>query len=290
MKREWQKTLARPLSLSGQGIHSGLPCQLTLCPAKANTGVQFLRTDLKNAQEILARVDFLGQDHMRRTVLQDPNRPENRIETAEHILAALLAFGITNVRVECTAAEMPIWDGSAMEIARALSQAEIENQEGCPIAPFVVEEPFSFSPENAPDTAYSAWPSERLVVTYFLDYDHPAIGTQTASFCIGPEVFTESIAPARTFCTEEEVAYLREHNLIKGGDANNAVVVGRQGIINTELYWENELARHKLLDFLGDLYLLGSPPQGHFVSCRGGHQANAAFTQTLRKAWKEHDR
>jgi UDP-3-O-[3-hydroxymyristoyl] N-acetylglucosamine deacetylase len=282
---ECQTTLAAAVSLDGCGIHSGRECRVTLLPAAADHGVRFVRTDLPGAPEIPAEIASLSEEPMmRRTILCNG---DVSVETVEHILAVLHGFGIDNARVEMTAAEPPIWDGSAKELARLVGLCGVKKLEDTERKVLRVTRPVSFVPEDSPGVEFTAWPSDTLTLTYFLNYDHPIIGTQTVSFTIDPETTEKEIAPARTFCTEEEVAFLRSKGLIRGGNIDNAIVVGRSGILNTELLWPDELARHKLLDFLGDLLLLGLPARGHFTASRGGHHANAQFVRYLRKEFSE---
>lgn len=281
MSGEYQTTLAAPVSLDGCGVHSGRECRVTLLPAGADHGVCFVRTDLPDAPEIRAEIASLSEETMmRRTILRAGGVT---VETVEHILAVLHGFNIDNARVEMTSAESPIWDGSSRELAQLVSRTGAVKLSGAPRRFFELTRPVWFSPEDSPGVEYSAWPSESLILTYFLEYDHPGIGSTQVSFHVTPETFEKEIAPARTFCTEEEVAYLRSKGLIRGGNIDNAIVVGRSGILNTNLLWPDELARHKLLDFLGDLFLLGLPARGHYVAYRAGHQANAQFIRYLRK-------
>lgn len=281
---EVQTTLAAPVSLAGRGIHTGVDCRLTVLPAGPDHGIRFARVDLEGRPEIPADIAAAAQEGVeRQTILHATDRPEATVCTVEHLLAALLAQGIDNARIEMDAAEAPIGDGSAAEIAGALARAGVRDLDGTTRHPFCVTRPVSFAPEEVRGVEYTAWPSEHLILTYFLQYDHPVIGTRVATFVITPETFQTELAPARTFCTIEEVEFLRSKGLIRGGDVGNAIVVGRDRILNTELRWENELARHKLLDFLGDLSLLGAPARGHFLSHRGGHFSNARFVQYLRK-------
>lgn len=281
-----QRTLIGPLEFAGQGIHSGRPCRLKLVPAEADAGITFVRTDLPDQPQIPACLDATSQQRMlRQTILTNADLPDASVMTIEHVLAVLLGMGVTNACIEMDAAEAPIWDGSAANLARKLQEKGVRCLDGAQAPVLTIDRPLVFAPPEAEGVEYSVWPSEELILTYFLDYNHPFIGQQAATFRIQPELFAREIAPARTFCTQEEIEYLRSTGLIKGGDANNAIVIGTEGPINTELFWENELARHKMLDLLGDLCLLGCALKGHFVSLKGGHHTNALFLRFLRKEY-----
>ena len=279
-----QTTLRAPATLEGHGIHSGETCRIVLNPAPAGSGIRFRRTDLKGAPDIPAQPESLGPMTMlRQTVLQHPDAPEVSVKTVEHVLAALGGLGVDNALVEMSAAEAPIWDGSALTVAQAIEKAGVEPLEGTKRPYLRIAEPMAYFPEGADGVEYTAWPSERLTLTYFLQYDHPAIGSQAVDITVRPGDFLRDLAGARTFCMIEEVEYLRSQGLIKGGNIDNAVVYGPEGPLNTELHWDNEPARHKALDLLGDLMLLGAPVQGHILASKGGHQTNAQFVRHLRK-------
>lgn len=285
-KSETQKqtTLRAPAYLEGRGIHTGAPCRIAVLPAPADYGLRFLRTDLPGRPEIPARAESVGiEPMMRQTVLTAPDNPEARVMTVEHLLAALSALEIDNARIEMSAPEAPIWDGSGAQAAECLVRAGKVELEGSLRDCLRPEKPIVFLPPEADGVEYTLWPSAGLTVTYFLEYDHPAIGSQAASFAVSPELFAREIAPARTFCTIEEVEFLRSKGLIQGGSIDNAVVFGPDGPMNTELRWDNEPARHKALDLLGDLALLGAPLRGHVLVARGGHQTNAQFVKHVRK-------
>ena len=288
MATDYQKTLARPLSLSGHGVHSGRECAVTLVPAPVDYGVRFIRADLPGTPEIPVCPSSISEEpFLRQTILCHPQDKSVSVGTVEHILAVLHGLGIDNARVEMTGPEAPIWDGGVGELARKAAEGGIDEQRDAVKKVFRVRRPVSFAPEDTPGVEYTAWPSETLTVTYFLEYNHPVIGSQAASFRVEPDVFTAEIAPARTFCTSDEVEHLRSKGLIKGGQTGNAIVVGDKGILNTRLLWPDEMARHKLLDLVGDLLLIGAPVRGHILAYRGGHHANAQFIRFLGKEFPQ---
>ncbi|MFP4579913.1 MAG: UDP-3-O-acyl-N-acetylglucosamine deacetylase [Candidatus Sumerlaeia bacterium] len=280
-----QTTIAKKIEFSGKGIHSGIECHICIQPEEADAGIYFVRSDLPGQPAIPASIQSLTEEPLlRQTVLQSPDNESASVQTVEHILACLHAYGIDNARIEMTSGEAPILNGSAAELARMLAECGGARElAGTERRLFEITRPVAFQPGESDSIEFAAWPSRHLIVTYFLEYEHPVIGSQAVSFRIGPDVFREAIAPARTFCTSEEVEFLRSRNLIRGGNENNAIIVGPDSILNTELLWPDELARHKLLDLLGDLLLVGAPLRGHILSYRGGHHANAMFIKHLRK-------
>lgn len=285
-----QTTLKDTIEVDGYGVHSGAHCTVILRPAEADYGIKFVRTDLKQSVEIPVCTSVISQETlMRQTVLRAPADSNVEVRTIEHILSTFHGMGISNVSVEMSASEAPIWDGSAKLIAEAVAKVGIRSIEGSTQRFLSVDRPLAFSASGNGLVEYAAWPSEYLTVSYFLQYDHPVIGTQAVTFRVDHETFRNQIAPSRTFCTSEEIDYLRSKGLIRGGDLDSAVIVGPEGVLNTELLWKDELARHKLLDLVGDLMLCGTPMRGHFLSFRGGHQGNAEFVRFLEKELQNQD-
>ncbi|MCX7014025.1 MAG: UDP-3-O-acyl-N-acetylglucosamine deacetylase [Candidatus Sumerlaeota bacterium] len=278
MASDLQHTLAQPCEFDpGVGLHTGRTMRMVCRPAPADHGVRFCRVDVPDAPEIPATLDSVAADGLaRRTALEI--RPGVEINTVEHLLAACLGLGIDNLRVELDGPEVPLFDGSAAFLVRTLLKAGLKEQRRARRY-WTVARPFVLRDEQA---EVIALPSEGLRATYFADFPHPAIGVQSASVDVARE-FREEVAPARTFCLEEEIKLLRDAGLIKGGDLKCAVVFGAHGPLNTKLLFPNEPARHKLLDLLGDLYLLGRPLRGHVLAWRSGHRAHAAFLTRLRK-------
>lgn len=276
-----QRTLARVISFTGVGLHTGVKCQVEFRPAPPGTGIRFVRLDLPGQPEIpvaprYARADT---DQMRRTILKNGDA---EVHTVEHILAAAAGLGIDNLVIALNAQEPPEpTDGSAGPYVRLFQEAGLVEQPA-PRRYFRVTEPVRYE-ENG--VVLVGLPYEGLRVTFTIEYSNAWRGTQHATYDINPDVFVKEIAPARTFVLERDVEKLRSRGMILGGTLQNAVVVQPTGILNQEpLRFEDEFVRHKILDFLGDLYLLGRPARGHFVSIKSGHATNVRFVQRLAAA------
>lgn len=276
-----QRTLARPMSFTGVGLHTGETTTLTFRPAPAGTGLRFVRVDLPDRPVIAvapenARHDI---DSMRRTILACGTA---EVHTVEHVLAAVTGLGIDNLVLEIDGMESPEpADGSARAFVELLQQGGIEEQDE-PREYITIESPVSFEHGGV---QILGLPHEGFRLSFTLQYDNPAVGTQYRSFEMTPEVFIRQIAPARTFALWEEVRMLQEAGMIKGGTLENAVVVRDGSILNPEgLRFPDEFVRHKMLDLLGDLSLLGRPLRGHVISVRSGHATNVGFVHKLHES------
>ncbi len=258
-------------------MHFGEAVQMTVRPAPANTSIVFRRTDLEGCPEIPARLDFLAHDDLlRRTTLR---RDSAEIHTVEHLLSAAFALGVTNLYVDVDAGELPFLDGSSLPFAELLLDAGLEEQDA-ELTVLQPLEPLAFQHNSA---EISVVPAADFRVTFFFSSNEPLLRTQSASFVVTPETFCREIAPARTFAFFHEIEALRRQGLIRGGSLASAVVIGRKAILNESLRFPDEPVRHKILDFIGDIALLGNPVLGHFLVWRSGHSANVAFAQFLRK-------
>ncbi|MBN2145532.1 MAG: UDP-3-O-[3-hydroxymyristoyl] N-acetylglucosamine deacetylase, partial [Candidatus Aureabacteria bacterium] len=206
---------------------------------------------------------------------------ESKMHTVEHVMAALWAFGITNLRIELDAEEPPVGDGSSLSIIEMIEEAGIIEQKE-PAHVYKVREPITISDKDAWITIL---PYPGLKISYTLAYDHPLVGVQYKSFDFNKiETFRKEIANCRTFCFYREVEALMDRGLIQGGSLDNAVVIGDEAILSKEgLRFPDEFARHKILDLLGDLYLLGTRIEGHVVAVKSGHSLNVKIVQSLRE-------
>ncbi len=272
-----QRTISRPATVSGPGVHSGVACNLRILPAPTGHGIRFRRVDLPGAPEIAADAELVSHaDLARRTTLSANG---GRVFTIEHVLSAAAAMRVDNLSVEMDAEEPPFLDGSALPFVNLIREAGTEEQPG-KVTPLAIPSPIAFREGDAEITAV---PSDVFQVTFFFTSDEPLLRNQSATFVIEPETYAREIAPARTFCFFHEIEALRKSGLIRGGNLSSAVVIGRKAVINDSLRFPDEPVRHKILDFVGDLALLGRPVLGHFMAWRSGHRVHAAFCNFLRK-------
>jgi UDP-3-O-[3-hydroxymyristoyl] N-acetylglucosamine deacetylase len=281
-----QQTLAIAVERSGIGLHSGLSTQVRLLPAEPGQGRYFVRTDLPSAPTIPAQIECVRQ-----TLLStELARGEATVRTVEHLLAALAGMGVDNARIEINGAEVPLLDGSALDWVEAIAQAGVLPQ-AIERSEFVLSEPIWIRQEDA---FVAALPSPELRFTYGIDFDLPAIGNQWHSWSpnqkssqeSSQESFAEAIAPARTFGLAYQIEQLQQNGLIKGGSLENALVCGKEGWINPPLRFSNEPVRHKLLDLVGDLSLLGLFPQAHVLAYKASHALHAQLTQHLAQVFR----
>ncbi len=274
-----QRTLAREAELEGIGLHTGEPGRVRFKPAPTGTGVVFVRTDLPGRPRVRVCPENACFDPAmaRRTILEEGGV---QVHTMEHILAAVAGLGIDNLLIETATLEAPEpGDGSALQIAQALAAAGIVEQDRA-TRHVKVTHVVRYEEDGA---ELRAEPYGGLRITFTIEYPTPVVGTQTLSLDITPESFMREIAPARTFVLERDVELLRKAGWIKGGRMESAVVVGDDRILNPEpLRYPDEFVRHKILDLLGDLFLLGGPLLGHVVARRSGHQSHVAFVRKLR--------
>ncbi|MCB0528655.1 MAG: bifunctional UDP-3-O-[3-hydroxymyristoyl] N-acetylglucosamine deacetylase/3-hydroxyacyl-ACP dehydratase [Saprospiraceae bacterium] len=296
-----QSTIQNPVSVEGVGLHTGKKVTLTFKPAPANHGYRFQRVDLPDQPVVTADVKLVFSTN-RGTNLRSG---EAQVSTVEHVLSALTGMGIDNVLMEIDGPEMPIMDGTSMPFVEALGQAgrdelEVEREY------FEITEPISYKDEVT-GTELLALPSDKFEATVMIDFNSKVLGQQFAALHHIDE-YVQEIAPCRTFVFLHELEKLLEMGLIKGGDLDNAIVIadrrmdqeeldilarkmGKQsvkvdseGVLNTvKLRFQNEPARHKLLDVIGDLALIGKPIRGKIVATKPGHTANVEFAKILKK-------
>lgn len=269
-----QKTISKPVSFSGIGLHTGSLTTVTFKPAPENSGITFFRVDIKDSPPIPAHIDYVV-DVSRGTTI---GIGEAKVHTVEHALAAMVGLGIDNLNIELDAEEIPNGDGSSLPVMSTLQKAGIVEQDA-EKQYITVDRPIYY---RQGDVTLSILPSDEMRVSMTIAYDHVAIGTQYASYTITEETFAREIAPARTFCFLREVKMLQEKGLIRGGSLESAVVIGDDTILNDELRFPDEFVRHKILDLIGDMYLLGRPVKGHVVGVKGGHEKNVLFSKQIR--------
>jgi UDP-3-O-[3-hydroxymyristoyl] N-acetylglucosamine deacetylase len=269
-----QQTISKEVCCAGIGLHSGQRIQLVLKPAPADSGITFRRTDTSGV-EIPARLEFVSDTNHATTLTHG----RSTLHTVEHLLAAAWGLGIDNLRVELDAAEVPIMDGSSAPFVYLLREAGRKHLPR-PRRYLKILKPISVSESDKSATLY---PHEGFSVSYTIRFDHPLIRRQFERFRILPSTFADEIAPARTFGFLSEAEALRKAGLIRGGSLENAIVLTEAGLLNPALRFKTEFVRHKILDAIGDLALLGMPLLGHLVAHKGGHTLHAALASEVLK-------
>jgi UDP-3-O-[3-hydroxymyristoyl] N-acetylglucosamine deacetylase / 3-hydroxyacyl-[acyl-carrier-protein] dehydratase len=297
----YQHTIKEAVSISGLGLHTGVNVTLTFKPAEVNTGFVFKRIDLKGEPTIPADAHW-ATDTERGTTLEFGGA---KVSTIEHALAACVGLGIQNLIIEMNAQEAPIMDGSAMPFIDAIKSVGVQRQKAL-VEYFSINKSITYKDEEK-NVEMIALPYDGFKITSMIDFNSSVLGQQHATMN-GIEDFEKEIASARTFCFFRELRYLAEHNLIKGGDLSNALVVvdkevstkeldelakllnkekisvAKEGVLNNSpMRFTNEPARHKLLDIVGDLALVGKPLKAHIIASRPGHKTNVEFARLLKK-------
>jgi UDP-3-O-[3-hydroxymyristoyl] N-acetylglucosamine deacetylase/3-hydroxyacyl-[acyl-carrier-protein] dehydratase len=303
-----QRTIKKASSCTGVGLHTGVESTITFKPAPENYGIQFKRTDIKGSTAIKADIDHVVDISRGTTIEQNGIR----IHTVEHTLAAVSGLRIDNILIELTSKETPVMDGSAKDFVEALqSSGKVTQQANRKVLPIGRVVTYS---DSVKEIDIHVIPSDRFRVTFMVEYPLPQLGTQYEAIYNMEEDFAKEVAPARTFCFMSEVEMLKEQGLIKGGSLENAVVImdkkidlkeidhlralfgieekiisGANGILNgTSLRFQNEPVRHKTLDLIGDLALLGIPIKGHVTAARSGHASNVEFVKMIRKEYADY--
>jgi len=295
-----QHTLGSVTSISGTGLHTGIKVDMTLKPANPGFGIQFQRVDLPGQPVIKADCDLVT-DTSRGTTLEDNGA---KVSTVEHILAALVGMGIDNCLLEINGPEIPIIDGSSQPFVEIIEEAGVFEQEATKVW-YTIDTNITHYDEKK-RVEMVVMPSIEYKVTTLIDFNSPVLGTQHAGLKTMRD-FKAEISPCRTFCFLHELEMLLEHNLVKGGDINNAIVIVDKPVTteemdrlakafkrekieiksggylnNLELRFPNEPARHKLLDVIGDLSLIGYPIKGHIIANRPGHSTNVEFARKIK--------
>ncbi len=272
-----QATVAHPAAAKGIGLHTGRQVRLELSPGPADSGIVFIREDLPGRPEIAATPDAVDLEAGRRTELKGPGGAGAAM--IEHLLAACLGLGIDNLRVALNGPELPIFDGSALPYVELLARAG-RRELDAPRRAWRLRRPVVLDTGRAQITAV---PATAMSLAFFADLAHAGLPDQAAEFQLGSDDFAATLAPARTWCLYEEVEALRAKGLIRGGSLDCAVVLRDGKPMETAWRLDRELARHKLLDFLGDLAILGRPVHALLTARGSGHQLHHRFIQLLRK-------
>ncbi len=267
-----QKTIRREVTCTGIGLHCGKRVHLRLLPAPVDSGFRFRRVDLGGKEIPVALDNLHATAYATQLTYADVS-----VNTVEHILSAAAGVGIDNLVIELDGEEVPIMDGSSAPFVYLLHEAGLRRQQA-PRRFVKIVEPLHVQEH---DKSISVYPADRLKISYTIDFDHPLIGTQRETFCVSPRAYTEQIAPARTFGFLRDVEVMRSHGLALGGSMENAIVVGENSILNPQLRFPDEFVRHKILDVIGDLALLGNPMLGHVVAYRAGHALHAQLVDRV---------
>lgn len=273
---ERQRTIEREVSISGVGLHTANKVNLTFKPAPENTGIIFIRTDLSAHPTIKAGVESLLSlsSSWRRTSIGDDTV---EIHTIEHLMAALMGLGIDNIRIEMDNNEVPGLDGSSLIFLEALNKAGMKEQHK--ERRYLRLREFVSVSENS--ACIVLLPSDEFKISYTLSYSHPLLKAQFVQIELNPESFQKELAAARTFCLEEEARDLQQQGLGKGANYENTLVVGKDGVIKNKTRYPDEFSRHKILDLLGDLCLLGQPLKGHIIALKSGHSLNLKLLKKI---------
>ncbi|NYT79671.1 UDP-3-O-acyl-N-acetylglucosamine deacetylase [Alcaligenaceae bacterium] len=275
-----QRTIQQPVSTKGVGLHSGRRVELTLRPAEPNTGIVFHRIDLPEIVDLPAKADQVGNTRMA-SVLQKGNV---RVSTVEHLMSALAGLGVDNLHVDLTAEEVPIMDGSAGTFVYLLRSAGLQEQAAAKQFLRVLK-PVEVREGEGDDLKWARLePYDGFALSFAIDFHHPAIDS-TANFAevdFEKDSYVKSIARARTFGFVNEVEALRAAGLARGGSLDNAIVMDEFRVLNSDgLRYDDEFVKHKILDAIGDLYLIGKPLVARYVACKSGHGLNNQLARAL---------
>lgn len=270
-----QRTLQTIATCEGIGIHTGRSVKMSLRPAPANSGIVFTRIDLPAAVAIEAKPAHIVDIHHATTIGKDGVK----VRTIEHLMAAFAGTGLDNVLVELDGEEVPAMDGSAAPFVELIRKAGLKRQMVAKTYLKIKERLVVESDRSSIQIV----PSERLQVIYTMPFDHPFLGEQSVAFDITRETFTNEIASCRTYGFLKDIEELRRRNLGLGGSFENAIVIGEGGVVNGDLRFRDELVRHKVLDLLGDLYLLGRPILGTVIAHGAGHYLHTRLVREIQR-------
>jgi UDP-3-O-[3-hydroxymyristoyl] N-acetylglucosamine deacetylase len=269
---QFQLTIQRPVETNGVGLHTAVPCRVRFVPAPADTGIVFRRTDLDNFE-----IEAHGRNVARVSYATSLMKQGVLLSTTEHVLAALYSSGIDNVYVELDALELPILDGSSKPYIEMLSRAGVRRLRR-PRKFLRVVKPLEFAEG---DRRIGIYPSNEFRVHCFVDYRHPSIGPQEVEMAVNRESFARELAPARTFGFMKDFPGMQSMGLIRGGSIENAIVLDDRGILNGPLRFPDEFGRHKALDLIGDLALVGRPLLARIEAHKAGHALHTQLVTRL---------
>ncbi|MDD2207570.1 MAG: UDP-3-O-acyl-N-acetylglucosamine deacetylase [Aminobacterium sp.] len=268
-------TVKNPVRFEGVGLHSGKPCSVEINPLYVSRGIVF---EIENRSYSLDEAELRGSGRGTELVFSDGAI----VRTVEHLMAALYTRNIGQAVIRISGPEMPVLDGSSLAFSKKLKEVGVVETD-CETVPFCPWVPI-VETDNSKKKILCAFPSDSLSITYAIEYENPVIGTEIYDFRVTSEGFLEEIAPCRTFALEEEMDALRERGLARGGNLENAILVTPHEALNQKgLYFSNEFVRHKILDIIGDLALLGRPLHAHIVAIRTGHDMHLRLVRRLKR-------
>jgi len=274
-----QQTIQESVSCEGIGLHTGKLTRLTLNPAPEGFGIVFWRSDLGRDALVPATPDNIADVNYSTTLAKDGVE----VRTVEHLMAALSGLGVDNLLVELEGVEVPAMDGSAAPFVELILKAGLKKQRASR-TPLWIKKPITINLENR---GLQLVPSRTFKVIYTMAFEHPLLGEQTVALSVTTETFVKEIAPARTYGFLKDVKRLRKLGLARGGSLRNAVIIGEVGPLNGPLRYRDELVRHKILDLVGDLYLLGRPVVGTVIAYGAGHLLHARLVKEIQRQLRE---
>ncbi|MDD2703292.1 MAG: UDP-3-O-acyl-N-acetylglucosamine deacetylase [Candidatus Omnitrophica bacterium] len=272
-----QRTIEKPVTIKGVGLHTGSSVEVTFKPAEADSGIVFVRTDISGKPAIKAGVEQLRLPSSSSPRCSTIGNDTVQVQTIEHLMAGLAGLGIDNVIIEINGVEAPGLDGSSEGFVSLFLEAGIKEQNR-PRNYYSVKEPL-YVQEG--ESSVVILPGDEFKISYTLDYDNIFLEGKFLELSVNEETFKKEISGARTFCLEEEVVELKKRGFGKGATYDNTLVIGKKGVLNTKLRYEDEFVRHKVLDLIGDLYLLGAPIKGHVIALKSGHYLNTKLLQKI---------
>ncbi|HEX9985458.1 MAG TPA: UDP-3-O-acyl-N-acetylglucosamine deacetylase [Thermoanaerobaculia bacterium] len=267
-----RKTINANVSITGIGLHSGIYTKVELHPARAGSGITFVRADLGGL-----RIPALQASTTALEYATTVGKDDVSVGTVEHLLAAIMACSITDVDILIDGPEVPIVDGSALPFMHLIDAAGVRDL-GVEVPVLRLRHPVEIVDG---DKSIRITPSNRLIIKYKIDFDHPVIGRQSFQFDFGHDSFMKKVAPARTFGFMRDVEKLRQAGLARGGSVENAIVLDDKHVVNGPLRFRDEFVRHKILDLVGDLALVGRPIAGEITAYRAGHAMHSRFVEAL---------
>lgn len=274
-----QKTIAREITMSGFGLHTAKKANLTFKPAEVDSGVRFVRVDLPEKPVIKAEIDSSSFSYSKSPRRTSIGTEGINLYTIEHLMASLAGLGIDNIIIEVDSEEVPGLDGSSINFLESLLKAGLVKQDKEKHF-YSIKEPIFVEDEHS---SIMVIPSSDFKISYTLSYNHPLLKSQFMEIAFKEGVFEKELASARTFCLEDEASDLKQQGLGQGANYENTLVLGKNGVVNNKLRYQDEFVRHKILDLMGDLYLLGCPIKGHVIALKSGHLLNLKLVRKIKE-------